>query len=107
MRHNPNTKNALAGSASSADDASSVANLPLADPTGGGHFLFSAAEAKALSLINPTGTENDGTITFGAGFAYAYDPNNRAVPGEFDFIGVAAHEISETMGRIGIQGQVL
>jgi hypothetical protein len=43
---------------------------------------------------------SDGTFTFGAGFNYTFDPNNRAVSGAYDFIGVATHEISEIMGRI-------
>ena len=30
---------------------------------------------------------------------YAYDSTNRAVAGEWDFIGVAEHEISEVLGR--------
>ena len=41
----------------------------------------------------------DGTVTFGAGFNYAFDPNNRAVSGAYDFIGVAEHEVSEILGR--------
>lgn len=102
-----NTKTTLANNATSADDASAVASLPAIDPTSGGSFLFSVAQGEALGLFPGNTTNSTGTITFGAGFSYAYDPNNRAVPGEFDFIGVVAHEISETMGRIGIQGQQL
>src|SRR5262249_2888139 len=33
--------------------------------------------------------------------SYSFDPNNRAVPGEYDFFGVASHEITEVMGRYG------
>jgi len=72
--------------------------LPVTDPTSGATFLISAAEAQALGLVNYSGS--DGTFTFGTSFSYALDPNNRAVPGEFDFIGVAEHEITEIMGRI-------
>lgn len=39
-------------------------------------------------------------FTYNASLSYTYDPNSRAVPGEYDFIGVAEHEISEIMGRI-------
>ncbi len=48
----------------------------------------------------PSDATNDGTITFGAGLSYTYDPLNRAVSGKYDFIGTAEHEISELMGRI-------
>jgi hypothetical protein len=98
------TKSALATDATSADDATAVANLPATDPTGGGNFWLSSAEAKALGLAPANSTATDGTITFGAGYNYTFDPNNRAVAGEYDFIGMAEHEISEVMGRFGLLG---
>src|SRR5262249_21568135 len=45
---------------------------------------------------------NDGTITFGTGFAYTF--SGPIAAGTIDFQGVAAHEISEVMGRIGLCG---
>jgi hypothetical protein len=81
----------------------SVNNLPVADPTGGGSFVFAKAEAKALGLIADDST-NDGTFTFSNHQTYTFDPNHRKVAGEFDFIGVAEHEVSEIMGRIPILG---
>ena len=99
------TRAALIADATTANDATAVASLGVADPTGGGpaNFLVSRAQAKALSLIGSDAV-NDGTFTFGAGFSYAYNPLNRAVAGKFDFIGMAEHEISEIMGRIGMLG---
>ena len=89
----------------SADGATSVASLGVGDPTAGAsaNFLVSRAQGKALSVI-ASDAVNDGTFTFGAGFTYAYNPLNRAVAGQFDFIGIAEHEISEIMGRISILG---
>jgi hypothetical protein len=71
--------------------------------------LVATAEAKALGLFPhfTTGSSRlpgDGTFVFGPQ-AYTFDPNNRQVPGKFDFIGVAEHEISEIMGRIGVFGE--
>jgi len=105
------TKLALAASATSPDDFTSVAHLsalsPVGDPSGTTNdFVYASAEAKALNLI-PDNSISDGTFTFGAGFNYTFDPLNRAVPGDFDFIGVAEHEISEIMGRIDILGSTL
>ena len=98
------TRTALINDATTANDATAVASLGLANPTGAAsNFLFSRAQAKALNLI-ASDAVNDGTFTFGAGFSYAFNPLNRAVPGQFDFIGIAEHEISEIMGRIGILG---
>ena len=82
--------------------ATALANLPVNDPTGGGSYVYTSAEAKALGLSSISGS--DGTITFGNGVAYTFDPNNRQVAGAFDFIGVAEHELSEVMGRIPILG---
>jgi autotransporter-associated beta strand protein len=100
------TRTALINDATTATDNTAVASLGATDPTGGGKFLFTSAEAKALNL-NPDDMVNDGTFTFGSGFSYATDPANRAVPGQFDFVGLATHEISEIMGRIGVLGQHL
>jgi hypothetical protein len=90
------------------DDAAAVASLGVSDPTGGAsaNFLVARAQGKALGLIASDATI-DGTFTFGAGFSYTYDPLNRAVAGKFDFIGVAFHEVTEIMGRIGLLGSNL
>jgi hypothetical protein len=79
------------------------ASLGATDPTGGGSFVFARAEGKALGLI-ASDSNTDGTFTFGSTLQYTFDPNHRQVAGEFDFIGVAEHEISEIMGRIPILG---
>ena len=98
-------RNVFVADATTSNDQTMIADdMPVADPTGGMNFLVPTAEAKALGLVNPLGTATDGTFTFGTGFTYTYDPNNRAVPGEMDFIGVAEHEMSEIMGRINALG---
>jgi hypothetical protein len=73
------------------------------DPTGGGAFWATTAQAKALQLIADDAVTSDGTITLGAGFNYSFNPG--AVGGsQIDFQGVVAHEVSEIMGRIGLSG---
>ena len=44
----------------------------------------------------------DGSVGFDKTATYTFDPNNRAVAGKVDFIGLAGHEITEVMGRFGI-----
>ena len=99
---------AAVADSTTADDATALGaggSLPAADPIGGTHlYVVSRAQAKALGLA-PDDLTNDGTFTFGGGFSYTYDPLNRAVAGKIDFIGVAMHEFSEIMGRIGLMGQ--
>jgi PEP-CTERM motif len=92
-------RNALIANAVTANAITSVASLGVSDPTGGGSFLVPTSEAKALGLIPASGSQ-DGTVTFGTGFSYTFDPNNRGVAGKYDFIGVMEHEVSEVMGRI-------
>jgi hypothetical protein len=104
-------RTAAINDAKSTDDATSVGaggSVVAADPiVGAAHtWWVSKAEAKALGLVADDLT-NDGTMTFGAGFTYTFDPSNRAVSGAFDFIGVAMHEMSEVMGRIGINGNTI
>src|SRR5437660_26134 len=93
-----------------ADDSTALGSggsLPGSDPILSSHvYLSSTAEAKAVGAMADD-FSNDGTFTFGGGFNYTYDPNNRAVSGRIDFIGVAMHEMSEIMGRIGLMGQNL
>jgi hypothetical protein len=101
------TRTLLLNDAKTTDDSAANASLPVSpDPAPGGNFWFARAQAKALGLIADDNV-NDGTFTFGAGHTYAYDPANRAVTGAFDFIGVAEHEISEIMGRIGLLGTTI
>jgi hypothetical protein len=75
--------------------------IPAVDPTGGGNYWLTSAQAKALGA---SATGSDGTITFGTSFDYTFDPNLRSVVGDYDFIGVAEHELTEVMGRIGLLG---
>jgi hypothetical protein len=96
---------ALVADAKTSNDAiaTAAANLPAADPYSGGCgncWYATSAEAKALGLpvgnSDPTG---DGTYTFDNTVSYTYNSLNRAVAGEYDFIGVTEHEFSELMGR--------
>jgi hypothetical protein len=104
-------RTALVGDNKTADDATATAqaNLPLADPygvpapnpnglTAANDWYATSAEAKALGLLTDQSLF-DGTYTFDNTVSYTYDPNNRAVSGKYDFIGVTEHEFSELMGR--------
>jgi hypothetical protein len=90
-------RNALIGDAKSSADSTAVNSLPTTDPTGGRSFLMPVAEAKAIGLRSGGGT--DGFVGFDRTASWTFDPAHRAVSGQFDFIGVAEHEISEVMGR--------
>jgi PEP-CTERM motif len=90
-------RNALIANAQSSADMAAVASLPVADPTGGKPMYMASAEARALGLGGNLSL--DGYVGFDSTVAWTFNPNNRAVSGEYDFIGVAEHEITEVLGR--------
>ncbi|HWE73563.1 MAG TPA: NF038122 family metalloprotease [Stellaceae bacterium] len=96
-------KNALANV-----DPTAAAHMPASDPVAGSSTLWvGSAEAAVLGLTDPiyvAGSGIDGTIGFNQNMTFTYDPNARAVPGAYDFIGVAEHEITEVLGRISLFG---
>ena len=77
-------------------------SMTAADPTSGtGTWWLTRSQAKALGHI-PDDMSGDGTTTFGAGNPFTF--SGAITAGTFDFQGVAAHEISEIMGRLGLSG---
>jgi hypothetical protein len=100
-----NLRAAVVANAKSPDQLTSIGpggSVTAADPTGGaGTFWLTTSQAKALG-VTPDNMNNDGTTTFGAGNPFTF--SGPIAPGTFDFEGVAAHEISEVMGRLGLKG---
>src|ERR1700722_6210614 len=84
-------------------DPTAAANLPASAP---GSMWVATAEAKALCLAGAS-SNIDGYAGFSSSFPFAYNPNNRAVSGEYEFIGVVEHEFTEGLGRIDLFGATL
>ena len=83
-------------------DPSAAASLPASQPVSGTMWV-STAESKALGLTPAQpATDLDGYAGFSSSLPFTYDPNNRAVAGKYDFIGVVEHEFTEIMGRIDL-----
>ena len=120
-------KNALDTDATSDDDDTAVANLPggpaldiyinrtLENPNGPGSatpyvdnnggannttIRISSGNAKALGLIGGHLPGQDAAITFNSTFAFDFDPSDGITGGQYDFVGVAAHELGHAMGFI-------
>jgi hypothetical protein len=97
-------RSALVADAVSAVQMSAAGTLPASDPTpgGNGNYYVSTAEAKALGLSGPS-SAIDGWVGFAntgsATFTYNTTNGGSVAPGTYDFFGVAAHEISEVLGR--------
>jgi hypothetical protein len=80
-----------------------LSGLPSTDPANGNYWL-SNAEAKAIGLP-PSGSSTDGSVGFAsAANLFAYDNSNGVPLGQYDFMGVVAHEISEVLGRFTLDG---
>jgi len=98
-------RSALLANETTPDQVTSEDDLPATDPTGGATMCASIPEEMALGMLLPncfstsTCSSYVPTITFGVQ-PYTFDPSHRGVSGEFDFIGVADHEMSEVLGRI-------
>jgi hypothetical protein len=77
-------------------------SMTIADPTNGtGTWWLTRSQAKALGHI-PDDLLEDGATTFGAGNPFIF--SGAIAAGTYDFRGIAAHEISEVMGRLGLSG---
>jgi hypothetical protein len=85
-----------------ADEASALASLPTTDPTHGGMFQMTTAEAKALGFDTQT-TGIDGWSGLDSSSTWVYNTTNTTgadVPGDdSDAFSFLAHELSEVMGR--------
>lgn len=96
--------NALTSNASSADALAAVGTLGGTSSLSSMSFVVASGEAKALGLTSASGTAIDGGIGIASAYPFTYDPNNRAVAGDYDAIGTIEHEITEVMGRVGYLG---
>jgi hypothetical protein len=69
-------------------------------------FFVTSADAKTLGLVNASSTALDGYIGFGtlSGTGYSWNLTATTAGKQFDLQSVALHEISEVLGRIGMEG---
>jgi hypothetical protein len=82
-----------------AEGAPGLSSLPASSPTTM-TLDMSRAEEKALGLFIDNTSTIDGSVGFSTTAPFDYDPNDRGVAGQYDFVGVVEHEISEVMGRL-------
>ena len=93
-------------------DAALLGSLPTGfgyDPAptsgyGANNYWMSTAEYKAIGGQGADPSAIDGYVALNSSSAFTFDPNNRAVSGDYDAIGVLEHEITEVMGRSLFEG---
>jgi hypothetical protein len=98
--------NALTSDARSADDHTAVSALGPIDPTAGGAFWVSTAEAKALGL-RADDSSVDGSVGFDSSTAFDFNSSDGIGPSQYDFFGTAVHEITEVMGRTAMLAETV
>jgi hypothetical protein len=94
-------ENALAADATSADDATAVANLDLSSVEDNYDMILTQANVKALGLYNGSSTAYDGQIRINSGFNWDLGINpttGTTGSDEFHYLSVALHEIAHTLG---------
>lgn len=116
-----NIRTSLIADATSVDDATATSNLPVtsldflinrtsqngnsATPyldnngsTNNNNARMNRAAAKALGLVAGNSATLDAQIFFNSTFSWDFDPTNGITAGQFDLVGVAAHEIGHALG---------
>jgi len=89
---------AAPGSAARVAAASLPATPPASDPAG--TVDVATAEMAALGLAVPGGSGGlDGAIGFTTNGPWNFSPTQTPVPGQYDFIAAAEHEITHALGR--------
>lgn len=83
------------------DPTSSTYGDPLAGTTH--NYVIATAEAKALGLSGDSNT-TDGWVGFSSSSQWYFGTGKPTTLTQYDFIGIAEHEISEALGRIAQLG---
>lgn len=61
---------------------------------------ITTANQKALGLLVANAPGADASITFNSDFAFDFNPNDGITAGQYDFVGVATHEIGHALGFV-------
>jgi len=79
-----------------------------ANAPGGAQFFLTSAEAKTFGIISPTSSGVDGFIGLSSSYAMDYSASGPAAgSSSYSAVGVAEHELSEVLGRIGLEGRTV
>ncbi len=100
-------RSALLTHAAATGDYAAAASLPASDPTDGGTFYVSYAEAEALGLSSGPGAGGTvGAIGLSSSLAFTYGTTDAVTSDTYDAFGVVEHEITEVMGRTEDLGEL-
>src|SRR5450759_2926271 len=119
-------RTAMIGDAKSSNDLTAVGNLPVSsiplyingtsdNPNGSGSLTpyldnngganntsvwITTAHQKPLGLLAANAPGADASITFNSSFSFDFNPTDGITAGQYDFVGIAAHEIGHALGFV-------
>ena len=117
-------RTALVADAKSANDITAAGSLPASsiplyingtsdNPNGSGSLVpyldnnnsvnnttvrITTANQKALGLLAANAPGVDASITFNSSFSFDFNPSDGITAGQYDFVGIATHEIGHALG---------
>jgi len=77
--------------------------VPYVDSNGNNNnktINMTTANAKALGLLKTAKKTSDASIAFSNSFQWDFNPSDGITSGQFDFVGIAAHEIGHVLGFV-------
>jgi hypothetical protein len=83
-----------------ANMVSAAKNLPALSPAGSRNYELPYAEAQALGYLPASMNVTSGYVGFSSTVSWDFNAADGVTAGAYDFQGLAAHEISEALGRI-------
>jgi hypothetical protein len=90
---------ALKANQASPTQQAAYSTLPASSPLAGGTLWMATAEEKALGLPIANAPPVDGYVGFSSVYPFSYGINAQPGAGQYYFVGVVEHEITEVMGR--------
>lgn len=82
-------------------------NLPATDPTNGAGVQVSYAQAQAWGLLSANNSGTEGVVGFSSNYSYDFSTTGAVPSGQYDFYGIALHELTHALGRMSSFGTTL
>jgi hypothetical protein len=93
-------RNDAAANPLNAGMVAAAAHLPASSPAGSLYYEMPYAQAQALGFLPASIGPDSGYVGFSSAAKWDFTPTNGVSAGYYDFQAMAAHEISEVLGRV-------
>lgn len=100
-------KTALYDARDSSATDTAYANLPATDPSSSGLVSVAPAQEKAWGILPANASAIDAWVGFSSSYNFDFSSTGAVPSGEYDFIGIAEHELTHALGRTSLIGQTI